>query len=205
VERSLSLLTVVFDLGGVLVPPEGSIGDLAAELDVGRVELAAAYWRARDEYDRGGSSTEFWTQVTDEVDRPVGAGGVARLDAVDAARWSIPGPGVESMLADVTRTRTRLAVLSNAPASLAATVRSAPWSSAFSTLMFSSDVGVMKPEPAIYALADDRIGAADDGVLFFDDRRANVEAARRHGWRAHLWTDLADARRVLLAAGAIGE
>lgn len=195
----------MFDLGGVLVPPEGSIGDLAAELGVAPEALAVAYWRVRDDYDRGGPSVEFWARVTAEIGSPVGRGGFDRLDAIDAARWSSLALGVEELLAGVTRAGTPLAVLSNAPASLAATVRAAPWSAPFDTLLFSSDVGVMKPDPAIYAVAAERLGLPGCDIAFFDDRVPNVDAARDQGWQAHLWTGPGDARRTLAALGASHE
>jgi putative hydrolase of the HAD superfamily len=201
VERSLSPRVVVFDLGGVLVPPEGSIGDLAAELGVGHEALSAAYWRVRDDYDRGGPSAEFWEQVTAEVGRRVGRSRFDRLDAIDAARWSSLTVGVESLLAEVTRARVPLAVLSNAPVSLAATVRAAPWSLAFRTLLFSSDVGVMKPEPAIYVMAADLLDVPSRQIAFFDDRQPNVDGALDQGWQAHLWTGPSDARRILARHG----
>jgi HAD superfamily hydrolase (TIGR01509 family) len=46
----------------------------------------------------------------------------------------------------------------------------------------SSDIGLTKPSPAFYRRASDMI--ASDDVVFVDDRRANVDAAKRFGWVA---------------------
>ena len=42
-----------------------------------------------------------------------------------------------------------------------------------------------KPDPAIYAEFERLAGVRGDGILFFDDRAENVDAARRRDWRAH--------------------
>jgi putative hydrolase of the HAD superfamily len=195
VERSP---VIVFDLGGVLVPPEGSISALAAALDVPRETFALAYWRVRDDYDRGGPSEVFWSSILTELRRTADP---RDLDGIDVERWSHPAPGIAGFLADLVDAGLRLTVLSNAPASLAVVVRASSWSTVFSHLVFSSDVGVMKPEPAVYDLAEKTFGVPGQHLVFFDDRPVNVEGARRAGWQAHLWTDLAAARRTLVEAG----
>jgi putative hydrolase of the HAD superfamily len=81
----------------------------------------------------------------------------------------------------------RLAVLSNAPGPLAAAVRAAPWSAGIAHLVFSAEVALVKPDPAIYARADSVYGTEPGDVVFFDDKPENVEAARSHGWDAHVW------------------
>jgi len=197
VERSPSPV-IVFDLGGVLVPPEGSVTALAAALDVPREQFALAYWRVRDDYDRGGPSSVFWNSILTELRRTADP---RDLDRIDAERWAHPAPGIAEFLADLVDAGLRLTVLSNAPASLAAVVRSSSWSTVFSHLVFSSDVGVMKPEPAVYDLAQTSFGASGEDLVFFDDRPVNVDGARRAGWQAHLWTDPAAARRTLVEAG----
>jgi putative hydrolase of the HAD superfamily len=51
-------------------------------------------------------------------------------------------------------------------------------------LIDSSEVGIRKPDPAIYALAMTEMGIADPSrTIFVDDFAANVEAARSVGMR----------------------
>jgi putative hydrolase of the HAD superfamily len=47
-------------------------------------------------------------------------------------------------------------------------------------------VGLKKPDPAIYALAERRLGVEPQDVVFLDDATANVEAAQAAGWQAVL-------------------
>jgi putative hydrolase of the HAD superfamily len=50
--------------------------------------------------------------------------------------------------------------------------------------IFSGDHQIIKPDLAIYALANRRFGIAGQDTLFIDDSLPNIEAARAHGWRA---------------------
>jgi putative hydrolase of the HAD superfamily len=189
--------TVVFDLGGVLVPSTGVLPVLAAELGVSEAALSAAYWPPRPAYDLGGPSVTYWTAVVEALGRKPEPALLARLDALDSAKWStLPRAGVE-LVDRLAGDGARLAVLSNAPAPLASAVRAAGWSAAFAALLFSADVGLVKPDPAIYARADAAYGTQPRHVVFFDDRPDNVDAARVHGWDAHLWQDAGSALAVL--------
>lgn len=67
--------------------------------------------------------------------------------------------------------------------------------------VFSAEVRCMKPEPAIFALAQQRFGVPAAELLFFDDHPANIEAARAAGWQALQFVDAAQAEAALRAAG----
>ena len=194
----ISARTIVFDLGGVLVPTSRVIPRLAEAAGVDEATFSAAYWTARTEYDLGGDPVAYWTSVVTALGREPGPALVAHLQEVDSLKWStLPDESVA--LLDRLRGE-RIAVLSNAPAPLAAAVRAAPWSAAAERLLFSADVGLMKPDPAMYARADVELGTAPGRAVFFDDKAENVEAARAHGWAAHVWDGPAAALRALAAA-----
>jgi FMN phosphatase YigB (HAD superfamily) len=63
-------------------------------------------------------------------------------------------------------------------------------------VIVSAHEGVIKPDPKIYAIADARLPYRAEDVVFFDDRQANVDAARAHGFDAELFTG----REALVAA-----
>ncbi len=72
----------------------------------------------------------------------------------------------------------------------------------FDHVVDSCEVGLRKPDPAIYQLTANRLGVAATQILFLDDHGGNVAAARAAGWRAiEVGEDIAaaadDARRVL--------
>jgi len=51
-------------------------------------------------------------------------------------------------------------------------------------IVYSHEVGLRKPDPAIYELAASRLGVRPEEIIFVDDIEANVEAARTAGWHA---------------------
>jgi len=53
----------------------------------------------------------------------------------------------------------------------------------FDDVVDSSDVGLRKPDPAIYLLACERLGVAPERTVFLDDAERNVEAAKELGMR----------------------
>lgn len=61
-----------------------------------------------------------------------------------------------------------------------------PVCEAFDLLLSSHEVGASKPEPEIYRAMEDRLGLSGDEIAFFDDLAANVEGARKLGWRAEV-------------------
>lgn len=59
----------------------------------------------------------------------------------------------------------------------------------FRDIVVSGVEKLVKPDPAIYALAARRFGHAPEAMLFIDDNAANVAAAIACGWQAHHFTD----------------
>ena len=53
----------------------------------------------------------------------------------------------------------------------------------------SGDVRLIKPDLAIYARHAETFGLEPSATLFFDDSPKNVEAARKAGWNAELFTE----------------
>lgn len=58
---------------------------------------------------------------------------------------------------------------------------------AFDDLVASCDVKLMKPDPAMYQLALDRVGCQPQETVFIDDRAVNIEAAKAMGMHCILF------------------
>lgn len=69
----------------------------------------------------------------------------------------------------------------------------------FRDIVVSGDEKLLKPDPAIYRLALDRFGLAENEGLFIDDSLPNVVGARENGFQAHHFTDAASLRAELVA------
>lgn len=78
----------------------------------------------------------------------------------------------------------------------------------FEVVVDSAFVGIRKPDPAIYALTCERLGAAPETCVLLDDFDNNCQAARDHGMHAVRFDDtaqaLADLRALLASSGAHG-
>ncbi|KID29250.1 haloacid dehalogenase superfamily protein, subfamily IA, variant 3 with third motif having DD or ED [Prauserella sp. Am3] len=188
---------VVFDYGEVLCRRTTALPELAGRLDVPPATFEPAYWAHRDPYDRGAADVAYWQAVGDTVDADVDLATVRELTEIDARGWSTLDPAAERLLESLAGEGRNLALLSNAPASFARHAEQQPWTRHFQHLVFSGDVGMAKPDADIYRLLVERLGCAPSDCLFFDDRQANVDAARAAGLRAELWPG-ADAAVSLL-------
>jgi FMN phosphatase YigB (HAD superfamily)/DNA-binding XRE family transcriptional regulator len=58
----------------------------------------------------------------------------------------------------------------------------------YSSIIDSSVVGAIKPEPTIYQLAEKQSGSQAKDILLVDDSRTNLMSAERMGWHV-LWFD----------------
>ena len=56
---------------------------------------------------------------------------------------------------------------------------------------------LIKPDPAIYELLTERYVLVPQECLFFDDTPVNVEAARKHGYKAYVFPGYEAAREII--------
>ncbi len=90
----------------------------------------------------------------------------------------------------------KLYFLSNMPEPYARTLEAKhEFISWFDDGIFSGDVKLIKPDAAIYAMANKRFGL-QGRTVFIDDLQANIEASQAHGWHGvhlaqpHMLSDL---------------
>lgn len=69
----------------------------------------------------------------------------------------------------------------------------------------SGQVGVVKPDPEIYRILEERSGIPPERLFFIDDRPENIETAAARGWRTHLFEGAAGLGRRLVAEGLLSE
>jgi len=113
-----------------------------------------------------------------------------------------PLPGTVALIERLGAAGHVLHYLSNMPQPFAAHLESAyPMHRWFRDGVFSSRVGVIKPDPAIFALAQQRLGLAPAATLFIDDSQRNVAAARAAGWQALHFTEASALEADLRAGG----
>jgi HAD superfamily hydrolase (TIGR01509 family) len=64
-------------------------------------------------------------------------------------------------------------------------------------LVYSHEVGLEKPDPAIFRLTEQLLGVRPEEVVFLDDIAGHVEAAARCGWHAVLHRDTESSLRAI--------
>jgi 2-haloacid dehalogenase len=168
---------VVFDLGNVLVEwnPRLLLSD--AFID----ETDFFVWNA--ELDQGASFAETVARI-----RQLFPHHAAECDAF-RDRWpETIGEVITEAVEVVDRLKSEgvaLFVLSNSSAeTLGRCERVADVLARFDGVMVSGEVGILKPDPRIYALAVERFNLDPPNTMFVDDSAANVEAAIACGWQA---------------------
>jgi putative hydrolase of the HAD superfamily len=203
--------TVVIDLGGVLLrwDPPALISSAWPDLAPDRFAADALVRQVFQGSAPGGDWADF--------DR--GLLGPSALVARMSARTGLPATRVQALLDAIPahlavqpatgrlldRMRgagLRLVYLSNMPAPFADRLDLLPdfrgW---FDDGVFSARVGHVKPEPEIFALAEQRLGLDPGRTLLLDDRPENVAAAVDRGWAGQAFVAAEDAEVALTALG----
>ena len=80
-----------------------------------------------------------------------------------------------------------------------------PFLDDFDRAYVSGRMGVIKPDPAIYAAVEADCGLPPDRLLFTDDRPENIAAATARGWRTHLFDGPEAWAACLVAEGLLTE
>lgn len=115
-------------------------------------------------------------------------------------RALVPLAGTVALLQRLKAGGHRVVYLSNMPAPYVQVLRVRhAFFEAFDDGVFSADVGLVKPEAAIYALAEARFGGTPAQLVFLDDTAANIDAARARGWRTVHFQHPAQAEAALRA------
>lgn len=194
---------VVWDVGHVLY--DWDIRHLYAKLidDPERLDWFLGHVVTREwhfQHDRGRSFAETSAEL------------IARFPAERALieaygpRWleTIPGPvpGTHALVESLHKSAVPQFGITNFSAEFWAMFRpTAPLFDRFRDIIVSGAERLMKPEPAIWALAERRFGLSGRDLFFIDDNPANVAGARAAGWRAHRFTDAQALAEALRAEG----
>jgi len=202
----LSVKTVIFDLGNVIVPFDIGRGyaALRAHCRHSPAEIAGLV-RATGfvpQLEAGQlSPQDFVHRFSETLGLDIGYERFCEL-------WNgifLPGEIVPDALLAGLHRRYRLLALSNTNAiHFAAVRRQYPILKHFDDCVLSFAVGAAKPDPAIYHLAAARCGVEPAGTVFIDDAPRNVETARSLGFDAILFTGAGALRRSLEARGLLG-
>lgn len=193
------ITTVVFDVGKVLF--EWDLRYLYAKLIADAAEreyfvthVVTPQWHYQ--HDAGRSLDDMVAERITQFPQ------YAELIRAYAARImeTIPGPvaGTHDIVRELAGNAIPLFVITNFGAEFWQRFRATqPIFDHFSDILVSGVEKLIKPDPAIYALALDRFGLNPGEAIFIDDNHDNVVSARANGFVAHHFTDAANLRAEL--------
>jgi len=192
---------VVFDVGRVLVQWDlralfGQLIDDPAELDWFCANVVTEQWHFQ--HDAGRDLAEMVAERKSEF--PAHA---AHLDAY-ATRFNdtVPGPvpGTQELVEQLAARGVPLYAITNFGAEFwEQFVPEWPVFRHFRDIIVSGREKLVKPDAAIYRLAEQRFGYSGAEIMFIDDNAANIAAARAMGWHGHLFQSAKDLERDLIA------
>jgi HAD superfamily hydrolase (TIGR01509 family) len=197
---------VLFDLGGVLVGT-GGVASLRALAGIDSDEVLWARWLSCPwvrRFEAGQcTSEEFAAGMV--ADWALALEPAAFLE--EFSGW--PQPPFEGALELVDAVRAAVPAgagfLSNMNSfQWAANYEAIPLTEAFAFRFLSFELGLVKPDAAIFEAVADRLPVPRQRVLFLDDNEINVEAAQDAGFAARHVRGVEAAREALVARGVLG-
>jgi epoxide hydrolase-like predicted phosphatase len=193
----------IFDFGGVLMRTVDPVP--RAELDArfalgpgGAAEIVFRHPLWEEAQTGRVGEAEFWA----DIGRRVGLEGAA-VDEFRRLFWSGDRLDEEllALVRHLRRSGYRMGLLSNGPASLRNYLDDLGVGELFDVVVVSACEGVMKPDPAIYRLALERLGARPERTIFIDDLPPNVTGAESLGIQGVVFEGTTPLRKTLLEAG----
>jgi len=204
-EDILSLRAVVFDFGMVLSgqPDQEAYEAMLRITGLDRGRFETLYWADRLDYDAGKlTGRAFWQKLVRDAGLKLDAVQIEELHRQDAIHWTTQNPAMLAWAAQLKAHGLLIAILSNMGDSVLANMQKKfDWLSRFDVLVWSFQLGMVKPDPAIYHHLIEKLGTRAEETLFLDDRPANVEAAEAIGIRAIRFTTIEQLRKDLIARG----
>lgn len=195
----MTINAIIWDLGGVLVRTEDWTprDDLAKRLGLSRNELNDLVFGSDDDTraQLGEiSHEEHWEFIRQEL-------GLSTGEMPAFQRDFFAGDQLDTALMDYIRTlkkNYRIALLSNALPNLRIAINK-EWHirDAFHLMIISAEVGLMKPDPAIYQLTLQWLGVKPGQAVFIDDFSENVAAAGQEGLHTILFQNIDQIRSDL--------
>lgn len=188
---SRPLNAAIFDFGGVLTTsPMAGIHVYEERIGIERGSLLRVVtgdsvdgddpWHRleRGELD----AREFWFDVKRRAMEEVGVEiSLTDLTASFAEGFKVR-EGLIGLIGDLRETGLPMAILTNNVKEFGSVWKSMiPVDDLFDTVVDSSDVGMRKPDPRIYEITLERLGAEAEETVFVDDTYENVVAAEKLG------------------------
>lgn len=171
---------VYFDVNNCLIRFwQQAFSRIAEDTGISVDVVEATFWDYDDQACRGQLSPDDFNKVLAErLGVPEINWGKYFIEAIQ------PMPGMADLLSWVSQNY-KVGLLTNMSGGLIDEMRAKQLVPAvdYSAIIWSAQVGTVKPEPAIYDIAAAKAGVSDNEILFIDDSQAFLNPAEQRGWR----------------------
>ena len=187
----MDLEAVIFDYGEVLSgPPDPQAHrNLLSIAGVKEEAFEKAYWAHRLDYDADILNGQtYWQTVARDTGVHFTAEQISQLLEQDAIMWMNLNPAMLAWIPKIKQAGFRLGILSNMGDGVLDYMRPRfPWLAHFDHLTWSCELGVVKPDPAIYLHTVKKLNVSPDRALFIDNLQKNIVGAEAVGLHAALF------------------
>ena len=201
----MDLQAVIFDYGEVLSgPPDPHAhAQLLAISGVPEEAFEKSYWAHRLDYDADILNDQtFWQTVARECGTRFTPVQIGQLIEQDALMWMNLNPAMLEWIPKIKQAGFKLGILSNMPAGvLHYMLPRFPWLAQFDHLTWSCELGLVKPDPAIYLHTVRKLAVEPDQALFIDNLNKNIVGAEAAGLHAALFENVEQLQRDLEGRG----
>jgi len=197
----LALRAVIFDYGMVLTgqPDQDAHAAMVRITGLPVERFESHYWADRHAYDEGKlTGIMFWQKLVHEAKLDLDQTAIEELNRQDARMWTTTNPAMLDWQARIKQKGVRTAILSNMGDSVFENMKQKfDWLSEFDVLVWSFQLHMAKPDPAIYRHTLDQLGTSPEETLFIDDKLVNIEAARKLGMPSIQFSSIENLRQDL--------
>ena len=205
----MRLRAVVFDYGMVLTGPPNPEAHAAllrlTGLPLERFE--PLYWTDRHAYDEGKlTGIAFWQKLVRDGGLALSQETIEELNRWDALMWTTENPAMVAWQAALKQRGLLTAILSNMGDSVLESVeQNFDWIHRFDVLVWSFQIRLAKPDPAIYRYVLAKLGTLPEETLFLDDKPENIQAALALGMKAIQFSTVEQLSADLISTGLDAE
>ena len=196
---------VIFDYGKVLSNSEDPDAQrrLIALTGLERPAFDRHYWRHRHAYDQGLlNGRTYWAQVATDSGLSFTPDQIDDLIETDVLMWTSLNEEMLCWVIALQEANIKTAILSNMGEDILAYMRQEfGWLAHFQHHTWSCELGICKPDPAIYLHTCEKLRVAPQQTLFLDDKPENIAAAAEVGLNAIQFDNIEQLRRDLDARG----
>jgi putative hydrolase of the HAD superfamily len=199
----LGLRAVIFDYGMVLTGPQDpeAHATLMRITGLSLARFESLYWRDRHAYDEGKlSGLAFWQKFLHDADLSLDQSKVEELSRWDARMWTTQNPAMLAWHEHLKQQGLLTAILSNMGDNVLENIEHEfAWIHQFDVLVWSFQLRMAKPDPAIYRYTLNKLGTQPEETLFIDDKLVNIEAAQALGMKGIEFSTVEKLRADLIA------